>query len=62
MAASRVKVSKRTEFWNVQKDRRNPSGGRVIIVKAAVRAPNGQFHGATNFRVGQTVSSARIEG
>lgn len=64
MAAKRVRsgVSKRTEFWNVRADRSNPTKGTKIIVKAAVRNSLGQFHGATNFTVGQTVSSARIEG
>lgn len=64
MAASRVRsgYSKRTEFWNVRRDRANPSKGTKIIKKAAVRNSLGQFGGATNYRVGATVSGARIEG
>jgi hypothetical protein len=49
-----VQMSKRPVFvksveaWNVKST--STPGQRVVITKLAVRAPNGQFHGATNFR------------
>ena len=63
MAAKRVSTfTKRTEFWDVAKDRSNPAKGRKVIRKAAVRNSLGQFGGATNYPVGRTVQGARIQG
>jgi hypothetical protein len=40
---------KSVEAWNIRKPGSHTE--RVIITKAVVRNVNGQFHGATNFRV-----------
>ena len=48
--AKRTDFSKRVEVWNVAATRGVPTQRRNIV-KAAVRASNGQFHGATNFVV-----------
>lgn len=44
-------VTKRVEDWNVRNFDKSGSikTDRKIVVKVAVRHPNGQFHGATNF-------------
>lgn len=48
--SKRTDYSKRVELWNVASTRGVPTNRRTIV-KAAVRASNGQFHGATNFVV-----------
>lgn len=57
----RTAATKRTEWWNVQKDRSNPAKGKHMVRKAAVRNPNGTFVGATNYRVGKSIKGSKIE-
>lgn len=38
------------ENWNVSDPSNKFGNKRAVVTKVAVRAPNGQFHGATNFK------------
>jgi hypothetical protein len=50
--------TKRVEVWNVAAARTTPAV-RQTIVKVAVRNSLGQFHGATNFVLGQAGSGVQ---
>ena len=55
--SKRTDNSKRVEVWNVATTR--GASTRTNIVKVAVRNSLGQFHGATNFVLGQAGSGVQ---